>query len=128
MADEGDWSAGKFGFFFFVFLLVTLDFTMTDTAIKNLQSRLEQVSSRLASVEKQLASGGGGAPAAASGGAPKFKISCSILMLLRASTFDQYVELSASINPLVKQQAELVNQAVIAHRQFLQTAAQSRAC
>jgi len=101
---------------------------MTDTAIKNLQARLEQVSSRLATVEKQLASGGGAAAPAAGGGGGAVSDSKSLADYdaLKSQYIDQYVELSAKINPIVKQQADIVAQAVSAQRQFLQVAAQSK--
>lgn len=97
---------------------------MTDTALKNLQNRLEEVSTRLASVEKQLASGGGGGGGGGgSGGGAK---SVAEFDSLRSQYIDQYVQLSSKIHPLVKEQAVLVQQAIAAHREVLNAAAQSK--
>jgi len=103
---------------------------MTDAAIKSLVPRLESVAGRLEAVEKQLASGpapatttrssGGGAPAggASSRGVAAFDDTMHLI--------DEYVTLSGKIDPLVKQHADLVKQAVGAHRELLSTAAQSK--
>lgn len=99
---------------------------MTDTAIKNLQSRLEQVSSRLASVEKQLAAGGGASSGGGGGGGAVDSRSLAEYDALKSQYIDQVVEISAKINPLVKQQADLMLQAVNAQRQFLNVAAQCK--
>ena len=101
---------------------------MTDTAIKNLQSRLEQVSARLTTVEKQLASGGGGggggAAAPSSGGGDSQSL--SEFDALTSQYIDQYMQLSGKIHPLVKQQADLVQKAVAAHRQVLNVSTQAK--
>jgi len=101
---------------------------MTEAAIKNLTSRLEAVSTRLEVVEKQLAAGGGGAApsssVAAAGEAPSKSL--GEFDGLVAEYIGKYVELSAQINPLVKQQADLVKQAVQAHRDLLAVASQAK--
>jgi adenylyl cyclase-associated protein len=104
---------------------------MGDAALANLLGRLEQVASRLESVERQLASGGGGsAPAAAApasaGAAESGHKSIAEFDDLVRQYFDKYVELSASIAPLVKQQADLVKEAVTHHRNVLNIAAQCK--
>jgi adenylyl cyclase-associated protein len=102
-----------------------------DKAVSDLLARLEAVTKRLESVEKQLASGGGAstAPAAAAGGAggdhaePPFVTEFDDLVNQHVK---QYVELSKKVNDVVHQQALLFEQAVQAERKLLLTAANSK--
>lgn len=101
---------------------------MSDAAITQLLSRLEAVAARLESVEKQLQSGGGAAGAASSAPAASGEVSKAVSEFdgLVATYIDEYVNLSAKIDPLVKQQADLVKQAVLAQRDLLYKASQSK--
>jgi len=97
---------------------------MSDAAIAQLLSRLESVASRLESVEKQLAAGGGGGGAAAAPG----EVSKAVVEFdqLVSTYINEYVSLSAKIDPLVKQQADLVVQAIQAQRDLIAKASQSK--
>jgi len=90
--------------------------------IKQLTGRLESLGARLEAVEKQLSSPSSVTTTRSSGGASRsvgdFEASFRLI--------DEYVTLSGKINPVVKQQADLVKQAVQAHRDFLNAAAQSK--
>jgi len=102
----------------------------TDKAVSDLLARLEAVTKRLESVEKQLAASGG-APSAASAAAggsgdtnePPFLAEFDDLVNQHVK---QYVELSKKINDVVHQQALLFEQAVQAERKLLFTAANSK--
>eukprot|EP01089_Gocevia_fonbrunei_P012965 TRINITY_DN319_c0_g1_i2.p1 TRINITY_DN319_c0_g1~~TRINITY_DN319_c0_g1_i2.p1 ORF type:complete len:283 (-),score=73.94 TRINITY_DN319_c0_g1_i2:661-1509(-) len=95
-----------------------------------LENRLKQVTARLEQVEKQLAAAGGAAaaPSSSSSGVSSAAGGAFVAAYdeLVASTIDKYVTFSSSIDPIVKQQADLVKQAANAQRQFLQVASQSK--
>jgi adenylyl cyclase-associated protein len=101
---------------------------MSDAAITQLLSRLEAVAARLESVEKQLQSGGGAGAGAASAPAASGEVSKAVADFdnLVSTYIDEYVNVSAKIDPLVKQQADLVKQAVQAQRDLLYKASQSK--
>jgi adenylyl cyclase-associated protein len=101
---------------------------MSDAAITQLLSRLEAVAARLESVEKQLQSGGGAGGAASSAPAASGEVTKAVSEFdnLVATYIDEYVNVSAKIDPLVKQQADLVKQAVLAQRDLLYKASQSK--
>ncbi|KAL6042671.1 F-actin-capping protein subunit alpha [Balamuthia mandrillaris] len=102
---------------------------MSDAAVKALEARLSAALQRLDQVERQLASGGGAAPAASSSssssaggdGSPKLAAFDAIL-----SAIDEYHQISGQLDPLIKQQADLVRQAWQAHRGFLAVAAKCK--
>jgi len=102
-----------------------------DTAITNLVARLEQVTARLESVEKQLANGGSGSsstPAAASshssgGDSPSVQAFDALI----SQYIHKFVELSGQLKAAeVAEQAALVLQAVHAQRDMLKIAASSK--
>jgi len=97
-----------------------------EAAINTLVQRLETVTARLETVEKQLASGGP-APAASSsaseGGSALYVQEYEDLI---NQYITPYVELSKKIAPEVAQQAELVLKAVHAQRDFLKVASTSK--
>jgi len=104
-----------------------------DTAITALVSRLESVTARLEKVEKQLASGVLSAPAGpTSSSSGSAGADASDLTSVREfeNLVNQYirpfVELSGKIDPVVKQQAELVLEAVELEKAFIATAAVSK--
>lgn len=101
---------------------------MSDAAITQLLSRLEAVAARLESVEKQLQSGGGAGGAASSAPAASGEVTKAVSEFdnLVSTYIDEYVNVSAKIDPLVKQQADLVKQAVLAQRDLLYKASQSK--
>jgi len=104
-----------------------------DSAITALVSRLETVTSRLEKVEQQIASGavsGGSSSSASAGGSAGGDGASSQSVQEYDSLVSQfitpYVELSGKIDPALKSQAQLVQQAVAAQRQFLVVAASSK--
>jgi hypothetical protein len=101
---------------------------MSDAAITQLLSRLEAVANRLESVEKQLATGGGGSGGASSAPVAAGEVTKAVTDFdnLISTYIDEYVATSAKIDPLVKQQADLVKQAVQAQRDLIYKASQSK--
>jgi len=104
-----------------------------DTAIQSLVSRLEQVTSRLERVEKQLGSGAGAgagaAPAAAhadAGGDGASSASVQDYDALVAEHVKPLVDASNKFGSELAKQVTLVDQAVQAQRALLVTAAQSK--
>jgi adenylyl cyclase-associated protein len=102
-----------------------------DAAVQNLVKRLEAVTARLETVEKQIASGAsaGSLPAASSGGAASGDVSASV------SAYDELV--ATYIKPLVqgtqqigndelKAQVALLEKAVNAQKDFIACAANSK--
>jgi adenylyl cyclase-associated protein len=99
---------------------------MSDAAIAQLLSRLEAVASRLESIEKQIASGGGGGGGAAAAAPGEITKAVSEFDNLVSTYINEYVALSAKIDPLVKQQADIVLKALHAQRELISKASQSK--
>eukprot|EP00026_Physarum_polycephalum_P007574 Phypoly_transcript_07637.p1 GENE.Phypoly_transcript_07637~~Phypoly_transcript_07637.p1 ORF type:complete len:506 (+),score=127.39 Phypoly_transcript_07637:71-1519(+) len=104
-----------------------------DSAITALVSRLETVTARLEKVEQQIASGAvtGGSSSSASAGGSAGGDGASAQSVqeydsLVSQFINPYVELSGKLDPALKAQAQLVQQAVAAQRQFLAIAAASK--
>jgi len=102
-----------------------------ESAIKNLVTRLETVTTRLEKVEHQIASGAGAsAPSsgsgASSGSSNEDAVAVTEYDRLIEEHLQQYVTLSAQIAPEVKEQADLVLQAAHAQRQLIAIAAGSK--
>jgi len=95
-----------------------------ESAISSLVSRLETVSARLESVERQLSQGG----SPSSGGSVQEVSSASVQEYedLISQYINPYVELSSKIGDDVFEQAQLVLNAVNAQRDFLKIAASSK--
>eukprot|EP01088_Endostelium_zonatum_P000873 TRINITY_DN11133_c0_g1_i1.p1 TRINITY_DN11133_c0_g1~~TRINITY_DN11133_c0_g1_i1.p1 ORF type:complete len:499 (+),score=160.06 TRINITY_DN11133_c0_g1_i1:82-1578(+) len=106
---------------------------MTDAAITALETRLKTVTARLEQVERQLAAGGGASSGASSSGAGASASSggsssafVSAYEGLISQFINEYVRLSAQIDPDVEKQAKAVQAAVNAQRNFLDIASQSK--
>jgi len=101
-----------------------------ETSIKNLVSRLETVTSRLEKVEQQIASGStashSNSSAGGSGGDGSDSVAVAEYEELISEFIQPYVQDSAKLAPELKEQADLVLQAVNAQKQFIGTAAASK--
>jgi len=101
-----------------------------DSAITNLVSRLEQVTARLESVEKQLATGGGSVSSSSSHSSSHSSVSENsqiveeYQLLIDGDHFKKFVELSAKINfPQVGKSVNLAVKAINAQRDMIKIAA-----